>query len=182
MTEFDPFAYYADPYPVYRRLRDAAPVYRDARRDCWVLSRFDDVEAAARDWQTFSSAHGNDLDDTYELWRPGSPESTDPPDHGRLRDVVRRQFRPKTIAALEVMIRQKLETLLCPYREAGRADLVQDVGFPLPFAVICWLLGFPDADWASLGRMYGTTMSRPAGSTHVPAEAWEARAELRRLS
>jgi cytochrome P450 len=179
MTKFDPFAYYPDPFPVYRRLRNGAPVYRDAERNFWVLSRFDDVDAAARDWRTFSSAQGNDLDDTYELWRPGSPESIDPPDHGRLRDVVRRQFTPKTIAALEVMISHKLETLLRPYHEAGRADLVQDLAFPLPFAVICELLGFPEADGPALGRLYRTTMERPAEATQVPHEAWEARAELR---
>jgi cytochrome P450 len=179
MTEFDPFAYYGNPYPVYRRLREGAPLYHNAERVCWVLSRFDDIQAAARDWQTFSSAQGNDLDDTYELWRPGSPESIDPPDHGRLRDVVRRQFTPKTISGLEVMIRRKLETLLRPYREAGRADLVQDVAFPLPFAVICELLGFPEADGPSLARLYTTTMQRSAEATQVPGEAWEARAVLR---
>jgi cytochrome P450 len=179
MTEFDPFTYYVDPYAVYRRLRDEAPVHRSGQRDCWVLSRFDDVQAAARDWQTFSSALGNDLDDTYKLWRPGSPESIDPPDHGRLRDVVRRQFTPNTIAALEVMIRRKLPTLLRPYREAGQADLVQDLAFPLPFAVICELLGFPEVDGPSLGRLYRTTMERPAEATQVPDEAWVARTQLR---
>jgi cytochrome P450 len=62
-----------DPYPLYRRLRDEAPVYHDERRDLWALSRFDDVHAAARDWQTFSSAasgSGNDVDDTYQLFEP----------------------------------------------------------------------------------------------------------------
>src|SRR5262249_48649399 len=40
-----------DPYPVYRRLRDEAPVYHDERLDLWALSRFDDVQAAAKDWR-----------------------------------------------------------------------------------------------------------------------------------
>jgi cytochrome P450 len=179
MTDFDPFAYYSDPYPVYRHLRDAAPVFHDADRRFWALSRFDDVQAAARDWQTFSSSHGNDLDDTYELWRPGSPESIDPPDHARLRDVVRRQFTPKAIADLELAIRRKIAALLQPYRDTGRADLVHELAFPLPFAVICELLGFPEEDQPSLRRLYQATMERPPGATSVPDSAWQARAELR---
>lgn len=175
---FDPFGYYRDPYMVYRRMRDSAPVYRGPGGAFWVLSRFDDVQAAARDWQLFSSAQGNDLDDTYKLWRPGSPESIDPPDHGRLRDVVRRQFTPRRIAALEATIRGTLELLLRRYRDAGRADLVEDVAFPLPFSVICELLGFPEVDRPTLGRLYRTTMERPAEEVQVPAAAWEARAEL----
>ncbi len=51
---YSPFskAIFDDPYPVYRRLRDEAPVYRDPENRWWVLSRFDDVSGALRDWQT----------------------------------------------------------------------------------------------------------------------------------
>ena len=56
-----------DPYPLYRRLRDEAPLYHDDRGDVWAFSRFDDVQSVSKDWETYSSAvggRGNDLDDT----------------------------------------------------------------------------------------------------------------------
>ena len=62
-VEFDPFRdqYFDDPTEIYRRLRDDAPVYFNERYGFYALSRFDDVLAAHRDWQAFSSAHGVDL-------------------------------------------------------------------------------------------------------------------------
>jgi cytochrome P450 len=176
---YNPFEYHRDPYPLYGRLRDEAPLCHNAALGCWALSRFADVQAAARDWQRFSSAEGNDLDDTYLLWNPGSPESQDPPDHARLRDVVRRHFSPRTIAALELTIRREIAKLLLSYRESGRADLAQELAFPLPFAVICELLGFPETDRQALAALFQTMLERPAGATRVPAPAWEARARLR---
>ena len=71
--EWDPLLPLDDPYPVYRRLRDEAPVYHHPGRDVWALSRWDDVQVAAKDWETFSSSvggTGNDLDDTYQLFLP----------------------------------------------------------------------------------------------------------------
>ena len=62
-VEFDPFSdeYFNDPSEVYRRLRDEAPVYFSEQYGFYALSRFADVLAAHRDWETFSSAHGIDL-------------------------------------------------------------------------------------------------------------------------
>ena len=70
---WNPLVALDDPYPVYPRLRDEAPLYHEERLDLWVLSRFDDVQAAAKDWATFSSSAGgmgNDIDDTYQLFLP----------------------------------------------------------------------------------------------------------------
>ncbi len=52
---YDPFSAeaLADPYPLYRQLRDEAPVYHSPDRSVWAISRFDDVQACARAWQTF---------------------------------------------------------------------------------------------------------------------------------
>ena len=56
---WDPLAPLDDPYPVYRRLRDEAPLYHHEQRDVWALSRFDDTLAAVKDWETFSSIDSN---------------------------------------------------------------------------------------------------------------------------
>ncbi|MEA2608612.1 MAG: hypothetical protein QOJ75_855, partial [Chloroflexota bacterium] len=69
-VKWDPLVVLDDPYPVYRRLRDEAPLYNDADRGTWAFSRFEDVQRAARDWHTFSSAEGNDHDDGYLLFQP----------------------------------------------------------------------------------------------------------------
>jgi len=99
--EWDPLLPLDDPYPIYRRLRDEAPVYHHARRDVWALSRWDDVQAAAKDWETYSSSvggTGNDLDDTYQLFLPaGDLPAADPPLHTRLRGALRLAFSPSAL-------------------------------------------------------------------------------------
>lgn len=64
VVEFDPYSdvFFDDPYETYRRLRDEAPVYHSERWDFYALSRYEDVVAAHRDWETFSSAYGVTLD------------------------------------------------------------------------------------------------------------------------
>ncbi|MEY2569765.1 MAG: hypothetical protein QOE63_115, partial [Acidimicrobiaceae bacterium] len=61
--QWDPYdeALDDDPYPVWKRLRDEAPVYRNDGLDFWALSRFDDVERAHKEVATYSSAHGTVL-------------------------------------------------------------------------------------------------------------------------
>ena len=69
-VEFDPFSdeYFNDPSDVYRRLRDEAPVYYSEKYGFYALSRFADVLAAHRDWETYSSAHGIDLSTLPRTW------------------------------------------------------------------------------------------------------------------
>jgi cytochrome P450 len=73
-VHFDPFSHSAceDPYAAYRALRERAPVYFNAERNVWALSRFADVQAAARDWRAFASAPGVDLDRTGAVLGAGS--------------------------------------------------------------------------------------------------------------
>ncbi|MBV8952375.1 MAG: cytochrome P450, partial [Actinobacteria bacterium] len=63
-VSYDPFdvAINTDPYPTYKRLRDEAPIYYNARYDVWVLSRHSDVEKGLVDWQTLSNARGDILE------------------------------------------------------------------------------------------------------------------------
>lgn len=178
MLDYDPFRYYADPYVIFRRLRDEAPVYHNPDRGFWALSRYQDVSAASQDWTTYSSAHGNDLDDTYTLWRPGSPESVDPPAHDRLRAVVQRHFSPRALRALEPRIRATVDRLLVSYARERSADIATELARPAPFAVICELLGFPAADQAPLSQLFDEMFVRDQGGG-VTASAREARAALR---
>lgn len=136
-----------DPYGLWRRLRDEAPVYRNERHDFWALSRFADVEMAHRDPATFCSSHGTVL----ELMSPDEVPTAqmiflDPPEHTRVRSLVSRAFTPRRIEDLQPRIRELCAELLDPGVAAGRFDFVQDFGAQLPSMVISSLLGVPEVD------------------------------------
>jgi cytochrome P450 len=136
-----------DPYGVWKRMRDDAPVYRNEEFDFWALSRFDDVEAAHRDPVAFSSAHGTVLEIMGdEPLRHGSIIFLDPPDHTRLRALVSRAFTPRRVSALESRIRELCRDFLDAQTGNPAFDYVQDFGARLPALVIASLLGVPLAD------------------------------------
>ena len=87
----------ADPYPIYRRLRDEAPLYYNERLDFWGLSRFADVEAALKDWRRLSSAKGDILEvvKADPVMPPGVFINEDPPLHTMHRALVSRAFTPR---------------------------------------------------------------------------------------
>src|SRR6476660_7074749 len=149
-VQFDPFSdeYFNDPTEVYRRLRDEAPVYFNERYGFYALSRFADVLAAHRDWETFSSAHGIDLstlskdEATVRSFR--SIIMMDPPEHDRLRALVSRVFTPRAVGALEPMIREVIGGVLDALDGATELDAVADFSAPFPVEIIARMLGVPE--------------------------------------
>jgi cytochrome P450 len=136
-----------DPYEIWRRLRDEAPLYRNEHYDFYALSRFDDVEMAHREPQRLSSAHGTVLELMSE--HPiggGQMIFLDPPDHTRLRSLVSRAFTPRRMSELEDRIRQLCRDFLDAAGPQGTFDYVQDFGARLPALVIASLLGVPIED------------------------------------
>ena len=108
---FDPYDVdiNADPYPVYDRLREEAPIYCNEQFDFWALSRHEDVMSAFRDHERFSSAQGVSLDPAASgrhAHRTMSFLAMDPPMHGRMRGLVSRGFTPRRVAELEPRIRE----------------------------------------------------------------------------
>ena len=173
-----------DPYPAYRRLRDEAPVYHDERRDMWVLSRFDDVHAAARDWETFSSSAGgtgNDVDDTYQLFLPaGDLPAADPPVHTRLRGALRMAFSPSALRVrFEPAVRAKVHELIDGFADNGRADFAADLARPLPGSTMFTWFGFPEDDHPMLLRWFGDMLERVPGERALPPVALAARDRMR---
>jgi len=135
--DWDPLVPLDDPYPVYRQLRDEAPVYHHPGRDLWVLSRFDDIVTASKDWETFSSSAGgtgNDVDDTYQLFLPaGDLPANDPPVHTRLRGALRLAFSPSALKVrFEPAVRAKVHELIDSFIDAREADFAYDLARPLP--------------------------------------------------
>lgn len=138
---YDPFSYevHDDPFPIYRWLRDEAPVWHNDELRFWTLARYDDVLHASVDWATFSSAQGTTLEGVF------GPMilSMDPPDHTRLRKLVSRAFTPRRIAELEVFVRELTRDCLEPLVSQGEADVVRDLSARVPIHVISELLGLP---------------------------------------
>ena len=178
---FEPLELHEDPYPIYRRLRDERPVYADPDGRFWALSRHADVQAAARDWQRFSSAAGNDLDDTSLLFAPaGELTHADPPLHTRLRDAIKREFAVGAVRArLEPAVRAEVRRAVADLRVGERVDFAQQLALPLPAAVICGWLGFPREDHAELVGWFEAMLERAPGQLELPAAALHARDQMR---
>jgi cytochrome P450 len=136
-----------DPYPLWRRMRDEVPVYRNDRHDFYALSRFSDIEAAHKDHDTYASGHGTTLETmTAEPVDTGMIIHLDPPKHTTLRKLVSRAFTPRRVSMLEDRIREVCTRLLDPHVGAGRFDYVQDFTAILPPTVIASLLGVPEGE------------------------------------
>jgi cytochrome P450 len=136
-----------DPYPLWRRLRDEAPVYYNDRFDFWTLSRFHDIERAHKDPETFSSSHGT----TLEMMAPEPFETgmiiwLDPPKHTILRKLVSRAFTSRRVSMLEDRIREVSARLFDAQIGSGGFDYVQDFSAILPPTIIASLLGVPASD------------------------------------
>jgi cytochrome P450 len=146
--EYDPFSpeFQADPFPVYRWMREEAPVFYSERWNWWALSRFEDVRAAARDPETFLSYEGIDIDDTAkDQSGPGFLPDVDNPRHDQVRRVVQPHFLPRQIARKEEEIRQVVRRLLAGWQDRGAVDLAQELAWPLPNEVFFTVLGLPSA-------------------------------------
>ena len=173
-----------DPYPAYRRLRDTAPIYHDEQNDLWALSRFDDVQAAAKDWETFSTSEGgrgNDLDDTWQLFLPaGDMAGVDPPIHTRLRGALRLAFSPSSLRTrFEPIVRRKVVELIDAFADTGRADFARDLARPLPGTTMFSWFGFPEADHPQLLTWFGELLERDAGERALPERALAGRDRMR---
>jgi len=154
---FDPSdpEFLADPYPVLNRLREQAPLFYDAGRERWFVTRHEDVRSCLRDrrlgrnfrqvlapeeigvppldprWQAFWDSERWSL-----LW-------LEPPDHTRLRKLVAAAFTPRSVEALREPAHALARELLEPLAEAGEMELLYDYAQPYSIAVICRMLGVP---------------------------------------
>jgi cytochrome P450 len=162
---FNPFlpGFTEDPYPHYQRMRDLDPVHEHPL-GFWLVSRYDDVAALLRANLSVENRNltgGIVADQREELDRVDtafgqSMLDRDPPDHTRLRKLVTKVFTPKSVAALEPKVAALVDASLDRIAERGTVDLIEELAFPLPFAVISELLGTPPADHVRLRELTGT--------------------------
>jgi hypothetical protein len=140
MVEFRPDseAFRSDRAGIFRALRDEAPVYRSPDGGFIALSRYADVTAAARDWETFSSALLGE--------RPALEVMNvfDPAAHTELRSNISRSFSPQRVLELEPEIRAIARSLIEQLRANSSGDLIRQFTLPFTTRVMGILLGFSD--------------------------------------
>ncbi len=158
ITAIDPFdpAFRADPYPVYRRLREVAPIYQSPiEPDVFILTRFADCEAVLRDTRWSSNpVHRPQVKREQATDVRTATSQTDlhvllfmdPPDHTRLRRLVSKAFTPRRVEALRPRIGEIVDEVLDRAADEGGLDIVADLGYTVPITVICEMMGVPVAD------------------------------------
>ena len=164
----------ADPYPVYRRLREEAPLYYNARHDFYALSRFDDVDRVLSDPKTYISGRGGILEiiKANIEFPPGLVIFEDPPTHTTHRKLLSGVFTPRKVAALEPKIREFAVRCLDPLAGARRFDFVADIGALVPMWTIGMLFGIPEEDQAFIRDSGNKRLRTEAGQpmkTRIPS-------------
>jgi cytochrome P450 len=173
---FHPFAeeYFDNPYDVYARMREEAPLYYDEGEDFYALTRHEDVAAAFKDHESFSSARGCDLG----MVRSGDvPQKSiifmDPPDHRHMRSLLNKAFTPRAIQSQRDTVVELIEHYL------GKADkddfdVVQDFSGPFPVEVITRMAGVPEDFRQQVRHWIDTSLHRKPGQIEMDDENMQA--------
>jgi cytochrome P450 len=141
-----------DPHPLWRRMRDEAPLYRNEKYDFYALSRYYDTEKALVDWDTYRSGKGSTLETIMAGMDipPGLILMEDPPVHDVHRGLMSRVFTPKAMNAIEPKVRDFCARTLDPLVDAGGFDFIADLGAVMPMLTIGMLLGIPEEDQVAI--------------------------------
>jgi cytochrome P450 len=183
---YDPFSpvVQQDPYPYYRTLRDEFPVYHNPERGFFAISRYADLQAASRDWHSFSNRRGVELDEVTDVYPdtfgPGIVINYDPPEHDRIRKVVHSAFTVRGIRAFEQIIRGHVRSLFAELAREPVADLAAGFAWRLPVRTISSILGYREEDRERIEHlMFEFEARSPAADLAVmPRSARQAAQEL----
>ncbi|MGA8726694.1 MAG: cytochrome P450 [Acidimicrobiales bacterium] len=162
----------ADPYPVYRRLREESPLYYNDVHDFYAVSRYEDVERGLLDPQTFISGRGGIL----ELIKanipmpPGVLIFEDPPVHSIHRRLVSRAFTARRVAELEAKVREFCGRCFDPLVGAKEFDLIADLGALVPMRTIGLLLGIPEGDQVAIRDQVDASLRTEEGKPMAVTE------------
>ena len=154
----DPFApgFFDDPYAQYRRLREQAPIHQSPLGP-WTVLHYDACSRLLRD-PSLSVEEANIAGDSarralfaeagYDRGDRGALAilNLDPPDHTRIRRLMAKAFTPRRVEALVPGVQALVDAMLDQVRGDGALDVIADLAFPLPFAVISEMLGMPEGD------------------------------------
>jgi cytochrome P450 len=174
---FDPFspAVDADPFPLYRRLRDEAPCFWSDDADMWILSRYADVFAALNNWKVFSSASGNMMTELPD--RAGATlGTTDPPRHDRLRALISAAFMKRNVETQAASIREITRECLGTIAGRSRFDFIGEFSSKVTAKILFRLLGLPGDDQEVRAKavlmVQSDRATRRKGADHIAAYEW----------
>ncbi|GFG74600.1 cytochrome P450 [Mycobacterium botniense] len=179
---YDPFDFEIDddPYPVWKRLRDEAPLYYNEKFNFFALSRYADVAPALNDWERFRSGRGTTADimlSGFEI-PPGIILWEDPPIHDLHRRLLSRVFTPRRMEAVEGLARQYCVRALDPHVGSGRFDFIEDLGAQMPMRVIGYLVGIPEADQEMIRKRTDSLLTLTEGKPAFDATSFEQSYEI----
>ncbi len=163
---FDPFSdeYFNDPYDIYLRMQDEAPVYYNEEHDFYALTRHADVAAALKDHETYSSTKGCDL--SMVRSEEGPQKSIifmDPPEHRVFRSLVNKAFTPRAIEAQRETVDEQIDRYLSRVNP-DRFDVVADFSGPFPVEVITRMAGVPEEYRQMVRHWIDTSLTREPGN------------------
>ena len=161
-----------DPFPLFARVREFGAAHRVTLADghaAWLVVRYEEARAALSDQRFSKDMHAALAADTGVVAEglPGPALArhmlvVDPPDHTRLRKLVAAAFTPRRVDALRPRVQDLVDDLiddLAASSQGVAVDLIAAFAFPLPFSVICELLGVRDVDREPLGTALITLLS-----------------------
>jgi cytochrome P450 len=173
---FDPYSdeFYNNPFDIYRRMREDAPLYYDEKEDFYALTRHEDVAAAFKDFDTYSSARGCDL----AMVRKGDvPQKSiifmDPPDHRHMRSLLNKAFTPRAITAQLDTIHEVIDKYLGAC-DPDNFDVVQDFSGPFPVEVITRMAGVPEEYRQQVRHWIDTSLHHEPGQIEISEAGMQA--------
>jgi cytochrome P450 len=179
---YDPFDFEIDndPYPVWKRLRDEAPLYYNENFNFFALSRYADVAPALNDWERFRSGRGTTADLLLSGMEipPGIILWEDPPVHDLHRRLLSRVFTPRRMEAVEGLARQYCVRALDPHVGSGRFDFIEDLGAQMPMRVIGYLVGIPEQDQEMIRKRTDTLLTLKDGKPAFDSSSFEQSYEI----
>jgi cytochrome P450 len=158
---------HADPYPLYRQLRAAAPVHRSALDGNWYVSSFDacrqvlgDPRIGKND-QFVVPRHGVDPERVRlaQRRRRTSMITANPPEHTRLRGAAKGAFIPPAMASVQPRVAAIIDERLDRLAAMGEADVMAELAFPMPVTVVGEMVGVPEGDRAWFRPLMRTLVS-----------------------
>jgi cytochrome P450 len=175
-VKFDPVAqeYFENPYEIYKRMRDEAPIYYDEDEDFYALTRHADVAAALKDTDSFSSSRGCDLG----MVRTGEvPQKSiifmDPPEHRHMRSLLNKAFTPRAIQSQHATVVELVEHYLSKV-DPDNFDVVQDFSGPFPVEVITRMAGVPEDFRQQVRHWIDTSLEREPGQIELSEKNMQA--------
>ena len=142
----------------WRELRHQCPIaWTEANGGHWIVTKYQEVSSAFKDWETFSSAR---TDPEYSSISIGTkipplyPEELDPPEWFPLRRILSEVLSPGAVKQLGPRINHWVTYYIDRVVEAGSCEMAEDLACPIPAAVTLELLGFPEADWSRISNAF----------------------------